>query len=75
MIPVEFRLEPGENVYDHLPQWAGLMPWLDYLCVNRLDMVVRHIYDPAPHQTIVVLEFELEPKKETYYRLKYGNGT
>ena len=51
------------------------MPWLDYLCVNQLDMVVRHIYDPAPHQTIVVLEFELEPKKETYYRLKYGNGT
>ena len=75
MIKVEFRLEPGEDVYAHLTQWSSLMPWLQYLVKNRTDMRIREIYDPAPYQSIVTFEFELEPKKETYYRLKYGNGT
>jgi hypothetical protein len=50
------------------------MPWLDYLCNNCTDMKIREIYDPGPYQTIVTYEFELPPKKETYYRMKYGNG-
>jgi len=74
LIPVEFRIEPYEDVYAHLRQWAGTMPWLQYLCNNCTDMKIRKEYDPGPYQSIVTYEFELPPKKETFYRMKYGNG-
>jgi len=50
------------------------MPWLKYLYHNCTDMKIREEYDPGPYQTIVTYEFELPPKKETYYRMKYGDG-
>lgn len=74
MIPVEFRLEPKTDVYTHLVDCADTMPWLDYLYNNCTGMKIREIYDPKPYQTIVTYEFDLDPKKETYYRMKYGNG-
>ena len=74
MIPVEFRLDPNDNPQQQLDYHQRHMPWLKYLCNNCTDMKIREIYDPAPDQTIVTYEFELPPKKETYYRMKYGNG-
>ena len=74
MIPVEFRTESYEDGYAH-PGWAGTMPWLQYLFNNCTNMKIREEYDPVSYQYIVTYEFELPPKKETYYRMKYGNGT
>lgn len=74
MIPVEFRLDPKADVYAHLVDCADAMPWLDYLCKNCAGMKIREIYDTVPYQIIVTYEFDLDPKKETYYRIKYGDG-
>jgi hypothetical protein len=75
MIKVAFRIEPHEDVYDHLKQWAGTMPWLEYLQTNCTDLSIESVYHPAPHLNEIVFRFDLPPKKETYYRLKYGDGT
>lgn len=51
------------------------MPWLTYLIENSKNVMSEKYYQPAQHQYIVEFRFEMDPKKETYYRLKYGNGT
>lgn len=75
MIKVAFRIEPDEDVYAHLKQCARNMPWLEYLQTNCTDLSIESVYHPSPHLNEVVIRFELTPKKETYYRLKYGDGT
>jgi len=74
LIPVEFRLDPKVNPRTELEHCQRYMPWLKYLYHNCTDMKIREEYDPGPYQTIVTYEFELPPKKETYYRMKYGDG-
>ena len=75
MIKVAFRIDPGEDIYSYLEQWADTMPWLEYLRTNYTDLSIDSIYHPAPHLNEIVFRFELPPKKDTYYRLKYGDGT
>lgn len=73
MIPVEFRLEAHDNPQKQLEYHRRHMPWLQYLCDNCIDMRIREIYDPAPHQKIITYEFNLSPEKETFYRLKFSS--
>lgn len=74
MIPVKFRLEPKTDVYTHLVDCADTMPWLNYLYQNCKDMRLRKIHNANAFLNTVIYEFDLDPKKETYYRMKYGNG-
>ena len=74
MIKVAFRIEPHENVYAHIRQWASNMPWLEYLQTNCTDLSIESVYHPGPYQNEVIFRFELPPKKETFYRMKYSNG-
>ena len=74
MIKVAFRLEPQEDVYAHLREWVEVMPWLEYLQTNCTNMSIESTYHPGPYQIEVTFNFDLPSKKETYYRLKYGDG-
>lgn len=56
-----------------LQQFKG-MPWLTYLIENSTNVISEKYYQPAQHQYIVEFSFEMDSKKETYYRLKYSNG-
>ena len=52
-------------------EWG--MPWLNYLLENTKDIETEHYYDPPTDQYRVTFKFNLAPKKETYYRIKYGS--
>ena len=50
------------------------MEWFRYLADHALKVeIVDTIYRPPEHITITVFGFHLDPKHETYYRLKYGS--
>jgi hypothetical protein len=71
MIPVEFTMEPGVNIEEELKFLTSCMPWLKYLVDNCDNLGIEKRYEPAPHMNIVCLKFDLSPKKETYYLMKY----
>jgi hypothetical protein len=48
------------------------MPWLTYLIQNATNISSEKYYKAVEHQYVVDFQFELDPKKETYYRIKYG---
>ena len=83
MIEVPFMV-PAEDVirYGHrhdasltafIQQFHG-MPWLMYLLENAKRVDKIKYYDAGPDMYQVNFQFHLDPKKETFYRIKYGNG-
>lgn len=48
------------------------MPWLTYLLKNARKITSVKTYKPAEHLYVVDFMFELDPKKETYYYLKFS---
>ena len=77
MIKVPFTVEAQEvrngNEISHFLQRYRDMPWLTYLLDNAINVESEKYYDAATFQYVVNFHFHLEPKKETYYRIKYGS--
>jgi hypothetical protein len=48
------------------------MPWLNYLLENNHGIETEMHYDPPVDMYEVKFQFKMDPKKETFYRLKYG---
>ena len=78
MIKVPFTCEAHEvkntNEFSHFLQRYQGMPWLAYLLENAIKVESEKYYDSASFQYVVNFHFQLEPKKETFYRIKYGDG-
>ena len=77
MIKVPFTIEAHEvnnsNEISHFLQRYRDMPWLTYLLENAISVESEKYLDAATFQYVVNFHFQLEPKKETYYRIKYGS--
>ena len=77
MIKVPFTVEAHEvnnsNEISHFLQRYRDMPWLTYLLENAISVESEKYLDAATFQYVVNFHFQLEPKKETYYRIKYGS--
>jgi hypothetical protein len=78
MIKVPFTVDSFYDVKSNdismfLQQYRG-MPWLTYLLENATNVTSVKHFKADTYQYIVDFQFELDPKKETYYRIKYGNG-
>jgi hypothetical protein len=80
MIKVPFTVDPfydaknSNDISMFLQQYRG-MPWLTYLLENAIKVTSVKHYKADTHQYIVDFHFHLDPKKETFYRIKYGYGT
>jgi hypothetical protein len=48
------------------------MPWLTYLLENAIKITSVKHFKANTYEYVVDFQFELDPKKETYYRIKYG---
>lgn len=78
MIEVPFLVERHEATNTNpLSTWIQRnwnMPWLEYLLENNQGIETEKFYDPPTDMYTVTFKFKMDPKKETYYRIKYGNG-
>jgi hypothetical protein len=78
MIEVPFKVDAYEvKNTNPLSTWIQRnwdMPWLNYLLENNQGIETEKFYDPPTHMYTVFFKFKMDPKKETYYRLKYGYG-
>ena len=78
MIKVPFTVEAHEvnnsNEISHFLQRYRGMPWLTYLLDNAINVESEKYYKADTYEYVVNFHFQLEPKKETYYRLKYDTG-
>lgn len=78
MIEVPFNIDRHDaESHNPLSTWIQRnwnMPWLNYLLENTKGIETEHIYDPPTDQYRVTFKFNLDPKKETYYRIKYDTG-
>jgi hypothetical protein len=76
MIEVPFSVERHDaESHNPLSTWIQRnwnMPWLNYLLENTSGIETEHYYDAATDMYRVNFKFKMDPKKETYYRLKYG---
>ena len=76
MIEVPWMLErqdcEDDNALQNFLQRNWGMPWLEYLTEHSTNVEVDKNYNPATMMYIVTFKFDLDPKKETYYRIKYG---
>jgi len=76
MVEVPWLLEmvdsEDSNALNHFLQRNWGMPWLDYLIDNNQGIECERVYKPDIDMYEVIFKFKIEPKKETYYRLKYG---
>jgi len=79
MIEVPFAIDRIEvknsNPLSTWIQQNWNMPWLNYLLENNEGIETEKFYDPPTDMYTVTFKFKMDPKKETYYRLKYDNGT
>lgn len=77
MIEVPWMLErrdcENDNALQNFLQRNWGMPWLEYLTEHTTNVEVDKHYNPATMMYIVTFKFDLDPKKETYYRIKYGS--
>lgn len=75
MIEVPFAIERHDaESHNPLSTWIQRnwdMPWLMYLLENNQGIETEHYYDAPIDMYTVTFKFNLDPKKETYYRLKY----
>ena len=78
MIEVTFKVEGYEvENTNPLSTWIQRnwdMPWLNYLLENNQGIETVKFYDPPTHMYEVKFRFKMDPKKETFYRIKYGDG-
>ena len=76
MIEVPFAIERHDaESHNPLSTWIQRnwdMPWLMYLLENTRGIETEKYYDPPTDQYRVTFKFNLDPKKETYYRIKYA---
>jgi hypothetical protein len=79
MIKVPFQIDRYDAKNSNpLSTWIQRnwdMPWLNYLLENNEGIETEKFYDPPTDMFTVTFKFKMDPKKETYYRLKYGDGT
>ena len=77
MIEVPFDIERHDaESHNPLSTWIQRnwdMPWLMYLLENTSHIETEKYYDPPADQYRVTFKFNLDPKKETFYRIKYGS--
>lgn len=77
MIKVPFTIEAYEvedsNDISHFLQRYKNMPWLTYLLDNTIKVESEKFYKAATFQYVVNFYFHLDPKHETFYRIKYGS--
>jgi hypothetical protein len=75
MIEVPFRVEVYEvHNTNPLSTWIQRdwnMPWLTYLLENNQGIDTEELYDAPTHSYTVIFKFKMDPKKETFYYLKY----
>jgi hypothetical protein len=78
MIEVPFLVErhdvKGHNPLSTWIQRNWHMPWLEYLLENNQGIETEKFYDPPTDMYTVTFKFKMDPKKETFYRIKYGDG-
>lgn len=79
MIKVPFTVEAHDiknsnDISVFLQRYQG-MPWLTYLLENATKVDSVKYFKAETYEYVVDFQFELDPKKETFYRIKYGNGT
>lgn len=76
MIEVPFMVDRMDvNNSNPLSTWIQRewnMPWLNYLLENNHGIETEMHYDPPVDMYEVKFQFKMDPKKETFYRLKYG---
>jgi hypothetical protein len=67
----------GESIISQILDNAyNSMDWFKYLSDNANEVLLLDCtYSPQRWQTTYVFGFILPEKKETLYRLKYGDGT
>jgi len=77
MIEVPFMIEKHDaESHNPLSTWIQRnwgMPWLEYLTEHSTNVEVDKHYNPATMMYVVTFKFQLDPKKETFYRIKYGS--
>ena len=77
MIEVPFMIDAHEATNSNpLSTWIQRnwdMPWLNYLLENNQGIETVKFYDPPAHMYEVKFIFKMDPKKETFYRIKYGS--
>jgi len=71
---VRHRNLPRKELNDVLDNAYKTMEWFRYLSDHAVKVeIVDTIYRPPEHITTTVFGFHLDPKHETYYRLKYDS--
>jgi hypothetical protein len=78
MIEVPWMIT-AEDVKDSNPLSTWIqrnwnMPWLNYLLEHNQGIETEKFYDAPTDMYEVKFKFKMDPKKETFYRLKYDNG-
>ena len=76
-VPFAFSAEDvqGCSKYDSITNLIASyygMPWLTYLLDNAIKIDSVKEYVPAADMYDVYFHFYLDPKKATYYRMKYA---
>jgi len=76
MIKVPFKIDRLDVTNSNpLSTWIQRnwdMPWLNYLLENNQGIETEKFYDALTDMYEVTFKFKMDPKKETFYRLKYG---
>ena len=77
MIKVPFNIDrydaESSNPLSTWIQRERGMPWLNYLLEHTNGIETEQYYDAPNDQYRVFFKFNLDPKKETFYRIKYGS--
>lgn len=71
MISVKFDIETGQCAEEHLKFSSAIMPWLEYLTTNALEIKTNREHCPATFLDTITYKFYLKETHETFYRLKY----
>ena len=66
-----YDIKNSNDISMFLQQYQG-MPWLTYLLENAIKVTSVKYHKAQTYEYVVEFQFELDPKKETYYRIKYG---
>lgn len=71
MIEVPFTIDVNYTPDKFLEEHIEFFPWLDFLYKNKKHLFVTSQYEPGPHWFLVHYRFYLDPKLETFYRLRF----
>jgi hypothetical protein len=74
MISVQFTMSTNDEPIDYLKRFKEPMPWLDYLVEHSTEITCElDYYNLATYIKYVTINFVLDEKYETFYRLKYSS--